>query len=173
MKTKLVSGMVLLALLSGCAAAPLTPGKPVEEKYNFFTGKTFHQEGQLIDKHNLLEHLRSNPATQDKANAARTWEIISLFPAVTGGFLIGWYAFNDRYDDDSQMVGLLAGAGLAAVGIGMAVHAENLFSDAVGIYNRDLSGKKADLLLQPALFSSRNSVAPTLVPGVMGSWRLP
>ncbi|HUP56566.1 MAG TPA: hypothetical protein VM598_03880 [Bdellovibrionota bacterium] len=167
---KILVALLGLSLVTGCAGAPFAPGKPVEIEGSAL-GRSYRQGGARVDRNNMMEHLRSGPETSEKANSARTWEIVAAIPGVAGGFLVGYYAFADV---ESRGLGIGIGAGLIVLAAGLGAHAEGELSDAVGIYNHKLSGgepkKKSSLMpiFEPVAFRSPGE---GYSPGILGTWR--
>jgi hypothetical protein len=132
-----ITALVLIAAFSSCATAKFQPGKPVTHGGPF---NTYVQGGERVSYEEVQNYLVSQPDTEDRARQARTWKYISIVPALTGGFLIGYNLATPNRTSDT---GLWIGVGLATVGIALGIYSDSLMTGAVDTYNQGLvSGKK-------------------------------
>lgn len=107
------------------------------EKRPVFLGTEYAQNGEAIDRRDMMDKLEKEPAAADELSGHGALSTTSLLLSVAGGFLVGW-PIGQAIGGQDKPLWVLAGVGggLIALSIPFAVIAENKVANAVDAHNR-------------------------------------
>lgn len=139
--TGLARGAVigLVAVCTGCASAPKMNAAAPIEKHSAFLGTEYQQNGEAIDRQDMMSKLEQEPAAKDELSGHDALSTTSVVLATAGGFLVGWpigQAIAGKSDPLWALAGV--GGGLIALSIPLAIIADNKVEAAVDAHNRSV-----------------------------------
>lgn len=129
---------------SACSTAKFDSKKPIERDWGFFFGRHYKQGEEVLDRHELANDLRRNPASEEAMTGYRATFFSGMLLSVSGGFLIGWHIGNSSPNKSSTP--LYVGLGLAACGITLGAISQGILDDGVDSHNKSLQRKPASVL---------------------------
>ena len=151
--------LFVLVFMSSCATVNFDPSKPITD-----AGLTYKQDGQIIDRVDLIKKLKDNPKTRDDAQLAEILQYVSIVPAGAGGLLLGLglglpspkkatstTAAQSGISDDDRSI-LLIGGGVSIVG-GLILESlsSKRLSNAVSAHNSSLHAAPSTMNVTPFL----------------------
>ena len=156
MRPTLRAAAVACATLTACTASlpKFQPGAPVEVERKAL-GPEFKQDGRVVDPRSLLEGLAQIEGTRADAQSAKRWGTGGAVMGAAGGVAIGYGVVTGIDGDGSGWAIAGVGAGLTAVALVVAHHADGKLVRAVDAYNATLGPA-------PASKTPAVSVAPWL-----------
>ncbi|MGC4068481.1 MAG: hypothetical protein QM784_28305 [Polyangiaceae bacterium] len=134
---------ILFVVLSSACTSPqkFDPASPIDVRSGGL-GDRFEQRGVELDSEDMVDKLGERPASADDISRAKTYRVIAVIAAATGGALIGW-PIGGAIGGDDKPPWVLAGvgAGFIAVSIPFSMLSSSAVSGAVESHNKSFSPK--------------------------------
>ena len=139
----LIASTLLGMCATGCGATlpKMNASAPIEKK-SVFLGTEYQQNGQRIDREDMLSKLENEPEPADHLSGHGALSVSAVLLGGSGGALVGWPLGQAAVGNDDPLWVLAGvGAGLIVVAIPLAIVADNKVESAVDAHNLSLHGR--------------------------------
>jgi hypothetical protein len=130
------SAPIVIAITQmACATVPMARDRPIEVDSGFLSTR-YTQQGQTLDRGDMLQKLEREADSASDASRARVLQIIATGLAAVGGALIGWPLGQKITGQDPTWPLAYVGAGVVAVSLPLGIWADTSVASAVQAHNR-------------------------------------